>query len=405
MQRLVLASLCASLPLAACAREHAVEPTPDAAPGEAWFRRAPGRSAPPEEPPPVPVKKELPPGAKDGPPRLPGSIPGPSALTQWKVTAWVPGASSDTIKLPPRASGFTLSDTLVQASARTALIGYQGDGPFDGTRITNCLFLVEEGTVPEGRSFWGLRGYDMRNTTLERVEITGFGRPTERHDEGHGIYFNLVGALTLTDCHIHHNGGQGAQLVNRPNESTLPRGPAAGAITVRRTWFHENGFNPDRGGFQLSIFGTGQDVVLSDVEIVAGRDATPFPGGRTGGGLLIEPQGPSETADTCWWSRGGQAQGAAELPFTQGKVVLEDLLIDQKDADRAIAQIKGCRELVVRRSEFTAGEINLDDPTKAGRSSGRIEWSGNRGEAVVFLAGALIGPASQDFVALDGVVQ
>jgi hypothetical protein len=318
---------------------------------------------------------------------------------------WLPGDSSDTITLKRQASGFTMSDTLVQASARTALIGYQGDGPFDGTRITNCIFRVEDGTVPNGRSYWGLRGYDMRNTVLDGVEITGFGRPTQHHDEGHAIYFNLVGALTLTGCHIHHPGGQGAQLVNRPGESTLPRGPAAGAITVQNTWFHENGFNPDRGGFQLSIFGTGQDVTLTDVEIVAGHDETPFPNGQTGGGLLIEPEGPHDGADTCWWCPGPGRGPPEDPPFTQGRVVLSNVLIDQMNANRPIVQIKGCRELVVHGSEFRGGRIDLDDPAKAGRSSGRIEWSGNRGEAQVFLAGQRVGLASQDFVAVDGVLQ
>jgi hypothetical protein len=334
------------------------------------------------------------------------------------VLPFLPGPSSDTITLRKGQADFQLRDTLVQASARTALIAYQGDGPFDRMQLSNCLFRVEPGTLPKDRSYWGLRGYDMRDTRLAGVEITGFGRPTDEHDEGHAIYFNLAGSLTLEDCYIHHNGGQGSQLVNRPGESRLPRGPAAGTILVERTWYHENGFNPDRGGFQLSIFGTGQDVFLKDVEIVAGRDGTAFPDGKTGGALLIEAEGFHDNADTCWWSdqapgkpadpaEAAQAEAPAEpeIPFTNGLVHLENVLIDHVNPNRAIAQIKGCSELVVRGSTFVSGQVNLDDPTKPGRNSGRIEWSGNQGDAEVFLRGERIGTASEDFVAVDGVRQ
>lgn len=409
MQHVLLRSLLAALPLAAplfaCASDREEEPEPaDLGADQQWFRRDPWRSAPPPEPEPPPVKKQLPPGAKDGPKRQPGSIPGPTAPGEWAIIPWKPGPSSDTITLERGQTGFTLENTIVQASARTALMGYQGNGPFDGTRIRSCIFKVEENTVPDGRSYWGLRSYDMRDTLLQGVEITGFGKPTQHHDEGHAIYFNVAGPLTLDGCHIHHNGGQGVQLVNRPGESSLPRGPASGAITMQRTWFRENGFNPDRGGFQVSIFGTGQDVELNGVEIVAGHDATLYPEGRTGGGLLIEAEGPHDGGDTCWWCP--TAPGASpELPFTQGRVVLEGVLIDHVSPNRPIAQIKGCRELVVKSSVFRAGMVNLDDPTKAGRDCGRIEWSGNSGEAEVFLKGTLVGPASQDFVAADGVVQ
>jgi hypothetical protein len=409
LPRFVLAVLALAAPLTACGgrdKEHG-PPREGEGQAELWFRRDPWRPAPEPEPEAPPVKKPTPPGAKEGPKRQPLSIPGPVAPAQWKIIPWKPGPSSDTITLERGQKGLLLEDSLVQASARTALIGYQGSGPFDGTKIRNCIFRVEDGTVPDGRSYWGLRGYDMRDTTLENVEITGFGKPTQEHDEGHAIYFNLGGSLTLQGCFIHHNGGQGVQLVNRPNESSLPRGPAAGTITVSHTWFHENGFNPDRGGSQVSIFGTGQDVSLSDVEIVAGRDATLYPEGRTGGGLLIEAEGYHDNADTCWWCppEPDQPGQPTRIPFTQGRVVLEQVLIDQVSANRPIAQIKGCSELIVRNSVFRGGQVALDDPSKAGRPCGRIEWSGNGGDAEVYLNGNLVGPANKDFVAVDGVLQ
>jgi len=366
---------------------------------EPWFRREAWRAAP-EPAPPAPIERKEP--DLDGSGAGLAAPPTPPSVDDDNVLHWLPGASSDTVTLAKQQTGYTLSGATIQASARTALIAYQGGGPYVGTTLTDCVVHVAPNTVPDGRSFWGLRGYDMSETTLREVEITGFGKVTPKHDEGHAIYLNVVGPLTLEDCNIHHNGGQGLQLVNRPYESNLPAGPAKGAIEVRRTWFHENGFNPDRGAFQVSIFGTGQDVTLSEVEIVAGRDATTYPDGKTGGGLVIEAEGPHPDKRNTWWHP--LPKGQTEPPFTQGQVLLDRVLIDQPNANRAIAQIKGCRELVVTGCTFPSGRVFLDDPTKPGRPNGTITWTGNRGDAIVFLNGEPIGPVTEDFVAKNGAL-
>jgi hypothetical protein len=365
---------------------------------EPWFRREPSRPAPEPEPAPTIVKKE--PGSRDGNLTL-ATPPAPPAIDADNVLAWRPGSSSDTVTLKGGMSDYTLTGATIQASARTALIAYQGGGPYVGTTLRDCLVHVAPNTVPDDRSFWAIRGYDMSETTLASVEITGFGKVTSKHDEGHAIYLNNVGALTLTDCNIHHNGGQGLQLVNRPYESNLPAAAATGAIEVRRTWFRENGFNPDRGAFQVSIFGTGQDVTLADVEITAGHDATSYPSNMTGGGLLIEAEGPHTDKRNVWWYP--YPKGVVTPPFTQGVVVLERVVIDHVNPNRPIAQIKGCRELKVSGCTFNGGKVFLDDPQKPGRTSGRIEWSGNSGNAAVFLNGEQIGTAAQDFTAENGV--
>jgi hypothetical protein len=285
-------------------------------------------------------------------------------------------------------------DAIVQASARTAVICYQGGGPYRNLTLRNSILRVEPNTLADNRSFWALRGYDMIDTTLERVEITGFGAKTRHHDEGHAIYLNLAGSLTIERCDIHHNGGQGLQLVNRPGESSLPPGPAAGAITVLDTRFRENGFNPDRGSFQVSIFGTGQSIHMEDVEILAGLDGT-FADAESGGALLIEAEG--ARSDRAVWWKPSDAPADATPPFTQGTVELLRLHVQHRAPNRALVQIKGCAELIVEECEFSGGRVRLDDPDKPGRPCGRIVWRGNRGDAEVFVRGVRKGRADEDF--------
>jgi hypothetical protein len=76
--------------------------------------------------------------------------------------------------------------------------------------------------------------------------------------------------------------------------------------------------------------------------------------------------------------------------------------VDHRSPNRPIVQIKGCEELIVRGSVFRGGRVDLDDPTKPGRNNGRIVWSGNAGDAVVFLGGVRVGTADQDFTAENG---
>ena len=322
-----------------------------------------------------------------------------------RVIAFRPGPSADTIALTATTSDYLLEDAIVQASTRTALICYQGRGPFENVTLRNVLIAVEPGVLPLDRSYWAIRGYDMIDTLLERVEITGFGRVTEKHDEGHAIYLNVAGALTIEDSYLHHNGGQGLQLVNRPKESSLPSGPAAGTITIRNTRFHENGFNPDRGGFQISIFGTGQPIVMSDVEIVAGFDRTVWPDGGSRGGLVLEaePYDPNRPEKPVWW-RPAELPKGWHKPFAQGRTELVRVTVHHRAPDRPIVQIKGCEELIITECTFVGGRVVLDDPTKPGRPSGRIVWEGNRGDASVFHRGRRIGTASEDFVIEAGKV-
>ena len=396
------AALLTALVVGSCGSGRGATP---AAPPErdgSWYRREPWRPAEPEPEAPMPTPKEpdLDPAEGGRPPAPPAVLPPADP----KVVAWLPGPSSDTLTLRGGERDYRVTDTLVQASARTAFMAYQGGGPYVGTTFRNTVVRVEPGTVPDGRSYWGLRGFDMVDTVLEGVEITGFGRVTPHHDEGHAVYFNLAGALTVTDSHLHHNGGQALQLVNRSHESKFPGRPAAGRVTIRRSAFEENGFNPDRGAFQVSIFGTGQDVLLEDVRITAGHDATSYPKGQTGGGLLVEPEYPVAGRGNCWWLPADPPKDFTP-PFTNGTVELRRVRVDHVDPGRPIVQIKGCRELTVSDSEFRGGQVNLDDPTKPGRPSGRIVWRGNRGDARVRLGGRDIGPADRDFVAVDGVLE
>ena len=324
---------------------------------------------------------------------------GPIPPPQWKVIEPRSGPSSDTFSLKRSVAEFLVEDTILQASSRTGFIAYSKRGPYRNVVFRNSIVTVAPGTIPLDRSYWAIRGYDMIDTLFERVEITGFGKITPKHDEGHAIYLNVAGSLTLTSCNIHHNGGQGLQVVNRPGETVLPVGPAAGTITIRNTSFRENGFNPDRGGFQVSLFGTGQAIVLEDVEILAGLDGTPFPGDRTGGGLLIEVEAfnPRRPEKPVWWHP-GRFEAGWKPPFGQGRTELTRVRVQHVNPDKSLVQIKGCQELIVTDCDFRGGSIQLDHPRKPGRDCGRIEWRGNRGDALVFFQGSPLGRADEDFV-------
>ena len=295
----------------------------------------------------------------------------------------------------------------MQAGRRTALMFYERSGPHTGVVLRDVELSVEPGTLELDRAYWGLRGYDIADALFEHVKITGFGVVTEEHDEGHAIYLNPLGDLTFVGCSFHHNGGQAIQLVRRPPESVEPEGPAPGTIRIERSRFAENGFNPDRGAFQISIFGTGQDVVLRDVELVAGHDpAVVWPGGLTGGALLIEsdafqmrPRGPN-----TWWRPEELPEGFVP-PYTTGRCELERVRIHHRDPNRPIVQIKGCRELLVTECDIAEGDVHLDMPRKAGPENGSIQWRGNRGEARVLWRGEFVGAAWQDFVVEDGALR
>lgn len=339
----------------------------------------------------------------------PAPIPAQDGFDGRRVLRPNDDPSGDTLNFQTAAQGFVMEDTIVLGSARTALMFYGHKGLHRGTVLRNVKLWVAPGTVKNDRSYWALRGYDMVDTLLERVEITGFGRVTPMHDEGHAIYVNPAGDLTILESFVHHNGGQGLQLVNRPRETSLPKGPMPGTIVVANTRFHENGFNPERGGFQVSIFGTGQGLELKDVEILAGFDDTVWPKDLTSGGLVIEAEPHAPQRNKLPWWRPAEIEEDFVPPFTQGKVVLDNVTIRHRNPGKSLAQIKGCEELIVTGCTFeaevtedappgTIGKVVLDAPDKPGRSCGRIEWRGNQGNAVVFHEGQRLGLASEDFV-------
>lgn len=92
--------------------------------------------------------------------------------------------------------------------------------------------------VPESLSFrtvifnddaasWGEHG-PMRATREVNVSGTVKGltywRPGDwtKGRDGHGFYWNVLGDVTLEDCHVFEAGGQGYQFVSRPEETGLP---------------------------------------------------------------------------------------------------------------------------------------------------------------------------------------
>ena len=332
----------------------------------------------------------------------------PHAKTEQDARRVIHGkAYGDTIGLTQAQTNWTLEHAVVEASPRTGIIFYDKVGAHRGTILRDVLIHVAPGKIPLDRSYWAFRGYDMVDTLFHRVEITGFGRVTEKHDEGHAIYVNPAGDFTLLDSYFHHNGGQGLQLVNRPNETSMGKGPMPGVIAIHGTRFHENGFNPNRGAFQVSIFGTGQRIVMRDVEIIAGFDETVWPNDQTGGALVIEAEPYDPGRKRYPWWRPENPPPDFVPPFTQGVTELTRVTIRHRNPNRPLVQIKGCAELIVRECTFDGPTVEgvegfarvvLDAPDKPGRESGRIVWKGNHGNAVVFHKGQRLGLACEDFV-------
>ena len=138
------------------------------------------------------------------------------------------GVSADTFALRRKEEGFLIENTVLNASTRTAFICYDHAGPAPRQPLPQRPDPTSRrGPCPTTARTGACAGYDMVGTVFHGVEITGFGKVTPHHDEGHALYLNLAGDLTLIDCDIHDNGGQGLQAVNPPERVVAPQRPRA----------------------------------------------------------------------------------------------------------------------------------------------------------------------------------
>lgn len=305
----------------------------------------------------------------------------------WEVVAPTKSYGSWTLQWKGDGPPEVLERTVVKA-ASGGIAAHKGHKHPDYV-LRDVLIEPAEGFFP----LWGVRAYEIAGWTLERVEIRGMGGKPGK-PEGHAFYGNVAGDLSFLGCSFHDNKGQAIQVVARPNAGTAP---AVGHMLVRDCVFAENGFDSDRAGFQLSVFGPGPhyDVSILNTRIQA-LGLEPFTGPEGGewnsrGGLCIAPVH-GRTNLPAWFDE-------KEPPYTNGKVVIEGLTIEMKRPYQPMALFRGIRELEVHGSTFQGGGmVVIDPPGAAGCDCGYVVWEGNRGDAVLWYHGEKVGPVSGTYV-------
>ena len=137
-----------------------------------------------------------------------------------------------------------------------------------------------------GELYWGMRLYDVRGS-IDACYFHDIGHYRSRtyHGtspgkiEGHAIYANLGGSLSITRCGFERLEGQAIQLVWRAGETVTER-PESIQITVSDVIVVDASMNADRGGFAISLFdGMRADSAdISNFEIAWTRRFPPFTG-------------------------------------------------------------------------------------------------------------------------------
>jgi hypothetical protein len=192
----------------------------------------------------------------------------------------------------------------------------------DGVLLDNVLAY---GT---GELLWAMRLYNVTNMRIKDTVFRYVG-DLEKGREGHCIYLNLLGDLTLDNVFCHTSLGQGLQLVYRPWETNVSPEliPTEKDIIINKSRFVNLG-GGDRDSFAVSIFGTGHRITMSDVLVRETNQLPSWDNTRTGvknrsrGGILI----------------GAGDFGNRDAVFTAVHVLL-------KDSDRPAVQIEECDHL------------------------------------------------------------
>ena len=150
-------------------------------------------------------------------------------------------------------------------------------------------------------SYYGARAYQIEDALIRGSwihHLGGFGR------DGHGLYFNLHGDLTVMDSLFEEMGGQAIQLVNREDAfkngaPQLDNRPAKiGMVAIKRCGIINAGYSPMRGSWAISLAGLGRsdrqvDVLIEDLYMrcnYQGKGGSQHNGDpiNSRGGVLIE---------------------------------------------------------------------------------------------------------------------
>lgn len=146
---------------------------------------------------------------------------------------------------------------------------------------------------------WLVRAYDLAGSEFHTCSFS----PNTHVVEGHGLYANLNGRLTITDSDFLSIAGNGIQLVRRPSEqgaSTFdnvpPYGPALGSVNILDISFFAHDTPSQRCSYSLAYYGCGQDLRVLN-----------YHGGELRRGLIVVEPEPVGSNGGTWWQDTPQA--------------------------------------------------------------------------------------------------
>lgn len=185
-----------------------------------------------------------------------------------------------------------------------------------------------------GQLYWFARLYNVVDCLIDGCDFHDIGAFAQySHEgvsltphgkrEGHALYFNLHGDLSILQTHFQNCLGQGVQVVNRPHE-TLIQDPPSGTIQIKDSTFQDCSRDPgDRAAYPLSIFNTrGHDCFIRRVSIWS-TDETPV-------------WYNSRTSENCRSRGGALFEGASDK-----KLSIKHLNVLLLDPDRPAVKIRG----------------------------------------------------------------
>lgn len=315
--------------------------------------------------------------------------------SQWKTISPKGPQQYDTIKVNAKNPTLDLQKVVLLSANRTgAMVFRSGDWretgeTFRGISVRQFELTPARPYDPEikGRyksgTLWGMRLYNVADLLLE----DGWIHDIQEIYEGHGLYINPCGPLTLRRLVIEDCGGQAIQLMNRQWSEPSENLPFAGGLVHLDTIKIRNcSFNPNRGAFPITMRGLGPnaDVLIENVDIYIKWNQPQKRSGRTcrsaGGIVLARPDSKLESYDFDFFRN----------------VTLRNCRVVLIDPFQPVLQVEGCRKLTVENCHFEGGDVRLA-PFDRGPGVLRLTWRNNTGNARVQHRGKTLGTADADF--------
>lgn len=201
-------------------------------------------------------------------------------------------------------------DPIFQGLKLQPLVGLEPGGPVPlwinsyGTNgnvpayLSNRVVVFDNRATPWGDHgpLWGLRGYEVSGT-LANLQLWRVGDWT-RGREGHAVYLNVSGNLSIRKLTGIQCGAQLLQIVWRALESVGPRPTGANTIRLSELLAFQCGMINTgmavRASWPISIFNTGARITMDNITVIT--NLAPFVGDRSEtfrshGALMV---GPSE---------------------------------------------------------------------------------------------------------------